>query len=44
MTARLALNLLKSRYTIAMLQWSTAYDAFPLAITYNFECIKTVRV
>ena len=28
--ARLVLNLLKSRYTIAMLQWSTAYDAFPL--------------
>ena len=30
MTARLDLNLLKSRYTIAMLQWSAAYDTFPL--------------
>ena len=44
MTARLLLNLLKSRYTIAMLQWSTAYGAFPLAITNNFECMKTARV
>ena len=28
--ARLILNLLKSRDTIAMFQWSTAFDAFPL--------------
>ena len=27
---RLILNLLKSRDTIAMFQWSTAFDAFPL--------------
>jgi len=30
MIARLLLNLLKSRDTIAMLQWSIAFDAFPL--------------
>jgi len=30
MIAQLVLNLLKSRDTIAMLQWSTAFDAFPL--------------
>jgi len=30
MIARLVLNLLKSRDTIAMLQWSIAFDAFPL--------------
>jgi len=30
MIARLVLNLLKSRDTIAVLQRSTAYDAFPL--------------
>jgi len=30
MIARLILNLLKSRDTIAMLQWSIAFDAFPL--------------
>ena len=30
MIARLVLNLLKSRETIAMLQWSKAFDAFPL--------------
>ena len=30
MIARLVLNRLKSRETIAMLQWSKAFDAFPL--------------
>jgi len=30
MIARLVLNLLKSRDTIAVLQWSIAFDAFPL--------------
>jgi len=30
MIARLILNLLKSRDTNAMLQWSIAFDAFPL--------------
>jgi len=30
MIARLVLNLLKSRETIAMLPWSKAFDAFPL--------------
>jgi len=30
MVAQLFLNLLKSRDTIAMLQWSIAFDAFPL--------------
>jgi len=30
MIARLVLNLLKSRDTIAMLQWSKTFDAFPL--------------
>jgi len=30
MIARLVLNLLKSRGTIAVLQRSTAYDTFPL--------------
>jgi len=29
MIARLVLNLLKSRDTIALLQWSIAFDAFP---------------
>ena len=29
MIARLVLNLLKSHDTIAMLQWSPAFDAFP---------------
>jgi len=30
MIARLVLNLLKSRDTVAVLQWSIAFDAFPL--------------
>jgi len=30
MIKRLVLNLLKSRDTIAMMQWSIAFDAFPL--------------
>jgi len=30
MIARLVLNLLKSRDTIAVLQWSIAFDTFPL--------------
>jgi len=30
MVARLVLNLLKSLDTIAVLQWSIAFDAFPL--------------
>jgi len=30
MIARLVLNLLKSRDTVAMFQWSIAFDAFPL--------------
>ena len=30
MIARLVLSLLKSRETIAMLQWSKTFDAFPL--------------
>ena len=37
MTARLFFNLLKSRYTIAMLQWSTAYGAFPRISSGNHE-------
>jgi len=36
MIARLVLNLLKSRYTIALLQRSTAFDAFPLKHTRIF--------
>jgi len=42
---RLVLNLLKSHDTIAMLQWSIAFDAFPLwQSRIVFECIKTVCV
>jgi len=42
--ARLILDLLKSRDTIAMFQWSTAFDAFPLWQSQFFECTKTVNV
>ena len=34
--ARLVLNLLKSRDTIAMLQWSIAFDDFPFGIHKYF--------
>ena len=36
MIARLVLNLLKSRDTIAILRWSIAFDAFPLWLSRIF--------
>jgi len=45
MIARLVLNVRNSRETIAMLQWSKAFDAFPLwQSRIFFECINTVHV
>jgi len=45
MIARLVLDLLKSRDTIALLQWSIAFERISsLAFTNIFECIKTVNV
>ena len=41
MIARLVLNLLKSRETIAMLQWSKAFDAFPLWQSRIFLNVQT---
>jgi len=43
MIARLVLNLLKCRDTIAMLQWSRAFDAFPLWRSRTFLMYKNSK-